>query len=328
MVVVTGATGHIGYALVRELSKRGFDIRALVLPGEDTSHLSDYAVEFVTGDVRDISSLTRAFEGAKYVFHLAGIVSIGSGGRRLLHEVNVQGTHNVVEACRKAGVERLLYVSSIHAFREPPKGELLTESKEFDAKRVKGSYAKTKAEATLCVLSAAREGLDAVVVHPTGVIGPYEFRLSNLGQLVADFLRRRLYAYIEGGYDFVDVRDVAAGIVNACLLGKSGENYILSGERITVKELLRVLEQATGIPAPTFRIPCWLALATGPFSELYYKMRRQKPLYTSYSVRTLMQSCSTTCEKAVRELGYRHRPIAQSLRDTADWILNSFKPDK
>ncbi len=320
MVVITGATGHIGNALVRELASEGTNIRALVLPGETTKSIDGLGVEYFSGDVRDYRSLIRAFKGAEVVYHLAGIVSIGSGKKKLLRDVNVQGTMNVCDACRDLGIPRLIYVSSIHAFKEPPRGTLISETKDFDPKHVGGNYAKSKAEATRYVLKSATEGLNAVIVHPTGVIGPYEYRLSNMGQLFVDFMRSRLYAIIDGAYDFVDVRDVAKGIVLAAKFGQKGENYILSGEQISVKSMMEVLSGETGIKAPTRIIPCWLAQFTGFFAEIYYKARKQQPLFTSYSVSTLSSNSMTNSGKALKEFGYKSRPLRETIKDTVAWL--------
>ncbi len=326
MVVVTGATGHIGSALVRELVSGGARVRALVLEGEPVDSIEGLGVELVRGDVRDYRSLIRAFKGADVVYHLAGVVTIGSGKRRLLKEVNVLGTKNVCDACMDVDIPRLVYVSSIHAFKVPPKGVPITETKDFDSSKVYGSYAKSKAEATRQVLKSAAEGLDVVVVHPTGVIGPYEYRLSNMGQLFVDFMRGRLHAIIEGSYDFVDVRDVARGIVLAGRFGRKGENYILSGEQITIRNMMQALEEETGIKAPKTVIPGWLARSTGIFAEVYYSLMRQKPLFTSYSVATLSGNSLTSHGKASSELGYHPRPLRESIRDTVEWM--ALRPDK
>lgn len=320
MVVVTGATGHIGNALVRELVAGGVKVRALVLPSDPVKSIEGLGIELAYGDVRDYRSLVRAFKGADVVYHLAGIVAIGSGKKRLLREVNVQGTKNVSDACLDLGVPRLVYVSSIHAFKEPPMGTPILETKDFDARKVSGGYAKSKAEATKYVLGLTVKGLDAVVVHPTGVIGPYEYGLSHMGQLFVDFMRSRLFAVIDGAYDFVDVRDVAKGIVLAAKYGRKGENYILSGEHVTIKNMMQVLQDETGIKAPKRVIPTWFAYITGAFAELYYMAMRQKPLFTSYSVATLSSNSLTSCNKANKELGYSPRPFRDTVRDTVAWL--------
>ncbi|WP_048601990.1 SDR family oxidoreductase [Rubeoparvulum massiliense] len=320
MILVTGATGHIGNTLVRALIQRNEKVRALILPDEDPISLRGLPVELVRGDVTDYSSLYAACEGIKIVYHIAGIISIGIGKRRLLQHVNVEGSRNVIRACKEQQVKRLIYTSSIHAFTELPDGQVITETKEFHPEQVVGNYAKSKAMATNLMLEAAQEGLDVVILHPTGVIGPYEFTPSHMGQLIRDFMNGKLYAYINGGYDFVDVRDIVEGLILACEKGRSGENYILSGQQITIQQILLYLEEITGIKAPTVRFPIWLAQATALLSELYYKLLRQKPLYTAYSIHTLRSNSQTTHEKATRELGYAPRPIQETLRDTVAWI--------
>ena len=321
MIVVTGATGHIGNVTVRELLARGQkNIRAVIPPFEDTSPLTGLDIDIATADIRDYDSLFSAFEGAEYVYHLAGIVSIGSGKSRLLHEVNVKGTRNVVEACMNLNVRRLVYVSSIHAFVEPPAGTPITETKVFDPARVVGEYAKSKAAATIEVLKGIEQGLDAVIVHPTGVIGPYQYRLTHMGQLIVDFMNGRLFAYIDGAYDFVDVRDVAKGVILACEKGQRGENYILSGQRISVKEILDILAEETGMKAPKMKIPFRLAKLLSPLAEMYYSLARQKPLFTAYSIYTLSSNSVTSHDKASRELGYMARPVWESIIDTVRWL--------
>lgn len=325
MITITGATGHIGNVLVRELLNRGEKIRALIPDFEDTYPLKNLDIKIVKGDVRDLDSLINAFNGAEYVYHLAGIVSIGSGMAKKINEINVLGTKNVIEACIISKVKRLVYVSSIHAFTEPPHGIPILETKEFDPCKVVGFYGKSKAEATIEVLKAIDRGLDAVILHPTGVIGPYEFKLSNTGQVISDFLNKRLFAYIDGAYDFVDVRDVALGIIQACEYGRTGENYILSGEQITVFNILKILEEETGIKAPKTKIPIWLAKLSAPLFELYYRLMKQQPIFTSYSITTLTGNSLTSCDKATKELGYKARPIRESIKDTITWLMENEK---
>ena len=179
MVIVTGATGHIGNVLVRQLLSRGADVRVVIPPFEDTASLDGLKVEMVEGDVRKIDSLIQAFKGGDVVYHLAGIISILPGKSELLYQVNVVGTRNAVEACLKTGVRRLVYTSSIHAIVGPPHGTIIDKTFPFDPDRTRGDYDRSKAQATLEVLKAVERGLDAVIVCPTGVIGPYDYKLSE-----------------------------------------------------------------------------------------------------------------------------------------------------
>ncbi|MCI9273037.1 MAG: SDR family oxidoreductase [Clostridiales bacterium] len=321
--VVTGATGHIGSALVRILLEQGETVRAVVLPGEDLTPLNGLDVELFNGDVTDLSSMVQAFQGADRVYHLAGVISIWSGRKKQLQRVNVQGTANVIKACKENHVQRLVYTSSVHAIADPAKNQCMTETDVFNPSIVKGAYAKSKAAATSLVLRAAKEGLDAVVVHPSGVIGPYEYKLSNIGQLIINFSRHKLPAYIDGGYNFVDVRDVAQGAIAAAEHGKSGECYILSGESMSVKELLECLKDHTGVDLPKTKIPRLLAKMIAPFAEFGYMIKKQQPLFTCYSVSTLGTNPSISHQKATAELGYHPRPIRQSLCDAVSWLKNS-----
>ena len=199
MIFMTGATGHIGNVLARELVLRGEKVRVLVLPGEDTDSLQGVDVEQVIGDVLDTEQLAAAMEDAELVYHLAGVISIMPGPNPLMRKVNVDGTRNVLQAARQAGVKRLIYTSSIHALERPIDGRIINEDLKFDPYNPAGEYDRTKAEATLAVQEAVNDGLDAVIVCPTGVIGPHDYRKSELGLLIWSWARRRLNLLVDGG---------------------------------------------------------------------------------------------------------------------------------
>ena len=318
--VVTGATGHIGNVLVRKLYERGYQVVAFVLKNDNIDIFKGLNIEYKYGDVNDIESLENAFLGADVVFHLAGIIEIGNGNKAKMYKVNVEGTKNVVDVCKKVGVKKLVYTSSVHAIKEKPKGEVIEETNEFSSKFVKGTYAKTKAEATKYVLDAQDEKLDVIITHPSGVIGPYEYKRSNLGQLIIDCYYKKMKAYLDGGYNFVDVRDVADGLVLALEKGRPGQCYILAGHYVSIKELMKYVEEITHVPAPKFKIARWFAYATGFLSEIYYKIMKQKPLFTSYSVYTTGTNSNFSIQKAQKELGYKTRPIKETMKDTINWL--------
>jgi len=319
--VVTGATGHVGNVLVRELIQRGERVRAVVHPSETTESIAGLDVELLRVDVRDYGSLVSAFSSADLVYHLAGIVTISGGQQKLLHEVNVVGSRNVARACLEARVRRLVYTSSVHALEVPLAGVPLCETVEFRPEALDGDYARSKARASIEVRKVLEQGLDAVMVFPSGIIGPYDFRLSDMGSLFVDFAGGRLPAYVDGAYDFVDVRDVATGLMLAAEKGRPGEGYILSGEKISVKDLLTLLEQVTGVRSRARRLPMWLARIAAWFAPAYYRLRRAKPRFTSYSLRVLASNCLMSCAKAERELGYRARPLSVTVRDTIGWFV-------
>ena len=323
--VVTGATGHIGNVLVRKLVEKGYEVTAFVRNTEKAEYLKNLDIKFAYGDVRNIESLERAFDGAEIVFHLAGIIDIGNGNKKTMYEVNVEGSKNVVKACKKMNVRRLVYTSSVHAIKEKKKGEIITETKEFSKDWVKGTYAKTKAEATQYMLSQIGDKLEIIVTQPSGVIGPYEYIISNLGQLIIDCAHKKMGAYLDGGYNFVDVRDVADGLISALEKGKPGECYILAGHYVTIKELMKYVQDITWVPAPKFKIARWFAYATGALSEIYYKIVKQKPLFTSYSVYTTGTNANFSIEKAKKELGYFPRDFEKTMVDTIYWMKENGK---
>ena len=325
-IVVTGATGHIGNVLIRELLAAGEKVRAVVPPFENDLPIRGLDVDMVAGDVCDTASLNSAFQGADAVYHLAGIIAITPGKDQLLHKVNVEGTRNVVNACLESGVGRLVYTSSIHAIQEPPEGIFINETFPVDPEHVLGPYARSKAVATLEVRKAMERGLDAVIVHPTGVIGPFDFRISEMGQLVLDFIRGKLKAYLDGAYDFADVRDVARGLMLAGKQGRKGESYILSGERVSIKQIMELLEETSGIRAPSFKVPAWLARTAGKLAPIYYRIARSKPLFTDYSVDVLRSNSWVSSEKARVELGYVARSVRESICDSVAWFRQNLTP--
>jgi len=321
MIVVTGATGHIGNVLVRELVGRGQAVRAIVLPGDDCRSLAGLNVEIVHGDVTDRQSLKSAFIGADLVFHLAGIVTIMPDMKSILERINVGGILNVTAACRDTDVRRLIYTSSVHAIAEPPYGTVIDESQPFDPSRVLGDYARSKARATLLLLDEVHKGgLDAVICCPTGIIGPWDYGISNIGQLILDFASGHLKSYVSGAYDFVDVRDVASGLVLAAERGQTGRHYIFSGAQVQVTELMEELARDIGYPAPTYRIPTVIARTAGVLASVYYRLLRRRPVFTAYSIDVLRSNSQVSSARARKELGFTTRSWQESIRDQVEWF--------
>jgi dihydroflavonol-4-reductase len=322
MVVVTGATGHIGNVLVRELLADGEQVRAFVLPEDDLAPLANLDVEIFHGDILNYESLLKAFAGADIVYHLAAIISLDPKDLPAMREINISGTTAVIEACLERKVRRLVYTSSIHALPVPEKpGAPIHESKEFRPETMPSEYDQTKAVASAAVEKAVAErGLDAVLVCPTGVIGPYDFKRSKMGQMFERFLNQRLFAYIGGSFNFVDVRDVARGHILAAKRGRPGETYILAGEKIEIAELLEAIRQVSGSRWRPVRIPVWLAYLLLPLISLWHSLTRTEPLLTAYTIHTLTASHDIDSDKAQRELGYHPRPIKESIQDTVVWL--------
>jgi len=320
MEVITGATGYIGNILTRELLDKGKKVRVLVRPTSDTSSLEGLEIEKVLGDILDKDSLMRAFKGADTVYHLAAIISIMPGDRALIRRVNLEGTRNVIGACLKCGVRRLVYTSSIHALKEPPHGTVIDEDMPFDINSRRGAYDRSKALASQEVIESAKAGLDPVVVCPTGVIGPFDFRGSLITGTFIDFARGKMKITTNGAYDFVDARDVAKGHILAAENGKTGHCYILSGERVTMNKMMSILSEVSGAQSPKYIVPAWLVKTLGIITPIYYKLANKTPRFTYYSINTLLSNSYISHEKASRELGYEPMTINKSIEDSLKWL--------
>ena len=325
MWLVTGATGHIGNVLVRKLLERGENVRALILPGESRESISGLKVEAFEGDILNLDSVFESMRGIKGIFHLAGVISIMPGPNPFVRKVNVEGTKNILRAASEKKI-KLIYTSSIHAIqRVDASAGVIDESVPYDMNNPYGAYDRSKAEATLEVLNAARSGLEAVVACPTGVIGPYDFRGSMMGAVIHGAAVAKPTLYVDGAYDFVDVRDVANGLIAAAENGKRGESYILSGQKITVRYLLETVREITGKHFFQMKIPFDLAKFAAMFTPMYYRFANETPRFTPYSLEVLQSNSNISHAKATRELGYKPRPIFDSIRDAVKWFLDSKK---
>ncbi|MCJ7434289.1 MAG: SDR family oxidoreductase [Anaerolineales bacterium] len=322
MWLVTGATGHIGNVLVRELLARGEKVRALILPNESRAPLNGLGVEVVKGDVLDLGSVFQSLRGIRGIFHLAGVISIMPGIDSIIRRVNVDGTKNLLKAAVEVGIQKFVYTSSIHAIQRVEQG-VIDETLPYDQNNHYGEYDRSKAEATLDVQKAAQAGLEAVIACPTGVIGPYDFRGSMMGSVIRGAAEQKPTLYVDGAYDFVDVRDVANGLIAVSEKGRRGENYILSGQRITVRYLLETVREITGRHFFQMKVPFDLAKFAALFTPLYYRLAKSTPRFTPYSLEVLQSNSHISHAKATRELGYRPRPLTESIADAVQWFLET-----
>ena len=314
MHLVTGATGHIGNVLVCQLLGRGERVRALVRPGGIPAALTDLPVDLVPGDLLDPRSLADALQGVKYVYHLGARISLGPGPDAETWRVNMEGTRNLVEAALRAGIQRFLYASSIYSLRRPVTG-LVDETLPFDPASAYGDYDRSKAAASLVVLQAVAQGLDAVLLCPTAVTGPFDFRDSEAGRAIRYNLTPGIKFTVDGAYDFVDVRDAARGFILAAEKGRTGETYILGGERLTVQEVSCLIWQAAGGWHWGIHLPGWVAdLAAGVLPLLSHE-----PLVTPYTLGAIRSNSNISHEKATSELGYHPRSISIAVGDAVRW---------
>jgi dihydroflavonol-4-reductase len=317
-VVVTGAGGHIGASLVRALVAQNRPTRCLVHVHDRA--LRELAAEIVPGDISDLDSLCHAFEGADVVYHLAGCISLSMDDWPRLESVNVTGTRNVIEACRRTGVRRLVHFSSIHALVQEPFSIPVDESRPLVVSKRCPPYDLSKAAGEKAVRQAIEQGMDAVIIYPTAVIGPHDYQLSFLGEALLLLAHHRLPALVTGGFDWVDARDVAVGAMLAEKNAPPGAAYLLSGHWVSMCDIARIVAEITGTPAPGFVCPLWLARLGAPFIKAASRLNGKRPLYTSVSLRALRSNRHISHDRATRELGYQPRPFRETLRDTLRWF--------
>ena len=315
LVVVTGAAGFIGNTLVRELLTRGMRVRAVI--SQRTAPLDGLDVEVVHADVRQPETLRAAFEGADVVFHTVAIISLLGDQGGLVPAINVQGARNAAEAALEAGVRRHVHFSSIHAFALEDRGEPITETSPRPGPR-HAAYDRSKVAGELAVREVFARGLDGVVIHPTGVLGPWDWRPSPLGTVLVELSQRKVPMLIGGGFDWVDVRDVVAGALLAEEQGGSGEGYILSGAWCSVADLAGGVQAVTGARPPRMTCPMWLARAVSPVVDTWARLGGTPP-FTSEYLSPLRGAKECSHAKAAEQLGYAPRPLEQSLRDVFAW---------
>jgi dihydroflavonol-4-reductase len=318
MIVVTGAAGHAGANLVRALAAEGRPVRALV--HLDREALEGLSVEVVKGDICDLDSLLKAFEGAEVVYHLAARISIGNDPWSLLEAVNVGGTRNVVEACLQCGVRRLVHFSSIHTLIDTATDVPLNESNPLVESRRYPPYDRSKAMAERELQRGIEKGLDAIIISPTAIIGPHDYKPSHFGEALLRLANGRLPALVSGGFDWVDVRDVIKGAMRAEKMAPTGAKYLLSGHWVSLRQVAKMTEELTGVKAPGSVCPMWLARVGVPFITAFDLLARRRPLYTSVSLQALRGHRRISHQKATRELDYQPRPFRETLIDTLKWF--------
>jgi dihydroflavonol-4-reductase len=324
-VLVTGASGLVGANLVRALLGQGREVRAII--HSDRRALAGLDVETIRADVRDLTTLERAMAGVEVVYHLVGAISLAMDSGPEMEAVNVLGTRNVVSACMNLGIQRLVHFSSIHALCQEPLDQPVDETRPLiDALCSETSlsqippYDRSKARGEHEVHAGIARGLDAVILQPTAMLGPFDFRPSHQGQALVQLAQGRLPALVRGGFDWVDVRDVVAGALCAERVAPPGRSYLLSGHWHTVREVAELAASVTGRSAPLVSLPLGLAEAFAPLMVLLGRFNGNHPIYTRVTLRALRSNRQVSHARAASELGYTVRPLVETVRDTLTWF--------
>ena len=320
-VLVTGASGFLGWHVAKLLLQRGDSVRALVRPG---SRVRDLDAEPITGDLRAPESLGRAVDGCGLVFHVAADYRLWARDPRELYRSNVDGTRHLLEAARRAGVERVVYTSTVGCIGIPGQS-LGDENTPVSLADMAGAYKRSKFLAEQVALQFAREGLPVVIVNPTAPVGDHDVKPTPTGQTVLDFLNGKMPAFIDTGLNIVDARDAAQGHLLACERGRIGERYILGSENLTLAQILQTLAKITGRPAPTLRLPYAVAYCAGVCSTAWAEVTGVPPRVPIEGVRMARKKMWVTHDKACRELGFQPAPAETALRRAAEWFGGAWR---
>jgi len=321
-VFVTGATGFVGANLVRLLLQEGYGVRVLVRPGADRRNLQGLDLEIAEGGLND-PDLARHLQGCRYCFHVAAHYSLWQRDRALLHQANVLGTRNLLQAAQDAGVERTVYTSSVAALGTPGDGQVVDETFQEDPEHLIGAYKKSKYWAEQEAIAAVQRGQDVVIVNPSTPIGAWDIKPTPTGEIVLRFLQRRMPAYVNTGLNLIDVKDVAWGHLLALRRGRTGERYILGHQNLTLKEILDRLSGITGMPAPQTTVPLWLPLGVAWVGERVLAPLGFQPTVPLDGVKMSAKLMYYDPTKAVQELGLPQSPVEGALADAVAWFQGS-----
>lgn len=316
-IAVTGASGHVGANLCRMLIEKGHKVKALI--HFDIRSLAGLDMELIHGDVTNQADLEELCQDCEVVFHLAAYISIHRKNP-LCKEINTVSCNNLLEAAKSKGVRKIIHFSSIHAFNQKPYEEELNESRELNLKSLV-SYDHSKAWAQMQMMRSSSKDLEIVVINPTAIVGPNDFKPSLLGNAIIRFYKGQLPGMVRGGYDIVDVRDVCKVAINAIDFGIGGECYLISGSWQSLKTVGLEIEKLGGHKIPRLLLPFWLAQIGAPFLNIKAQIKKKTPLYTSISLETLKNGHrNISSAKAKSILGHHPRPFSETISDTVKWF--------
>lgn len=327
LYIVTGAAGNLGSAIVRNLISKNLSVRAFVLRGEEAARHLPKEAQVIEGDVTDISSLETLFadipENTKvYCIHCAAMVSVSNLVAEKIWHVNVDGTQYIIDKCREHGV-RLIFIGSTGAIPEQPMGTAIKEVEAYDPNAVIGLYDQTKAASCQLVLDAIHAGeIDGCLILPSGISGPMDYTFGNVAGVIREYTEGKMPAGVEGTFNCADNRDMAETILRACKDGRTGESYILGGDQINMKEVFDILSAHTGLPTIKTILPASVGKMLGKLSDIAEKMTHKPQRMTSFAVYNLVRNNEFDSSKAMRELDYSPRPMAQSIAEEIDWMID------
>jgi len=327
MILITGACGHIGNVLTRELYKQGHtNLRLFVQPNEDISHVKEYACEIVQGDIRDGRAVRKAAKDCETVFHLAGVVTVSNRYRQRVMDINYGGTKNVVAACMAQGAGRLIHVSSTDSLKRLQDGRI-DETHEAKPKTLKSVYAQSKAMANAHVFCAAAHGLDAVVVYPSSVLGPHDYQHTLTGGMIKRYLTQgKIQVYFDGRYNFVDVRDAANGMIQAWRKGEQGQGYMLAGNDCSIEDIIEAVQTSVGTRIRKMRVPVFLVYIAAALAPIYSRISGKQPIMSKNAIDVLRADTKVSSDKAAKAFGFSARSLQNTIDDTIAW-LRKHEPD-
>jgi dihydroflavonol-4-reductase len=317
--LVTGATGFVGSHVVRQLVAAGHSVRVLVRPTSKLSVLEGLAVEPLEGDLRNESSLSRAIQGVQRVYHVAADYRLWTPIPAEIYESNVEGTRHLIEVAHRAGVERIVYTSTVATIAVPRHGALPNEETHAGLKEMIGHYKRSKFLAEQVALDAAKSGAPVVIVNPTAPVGPGDWKPTPTGRIILDFLKGKMPAYVDTGLNVVPVEDVATGHLLAAEKGRVGERYILGGRNMTLKQILDTLAAITGRKAPRIKLPHAMALMAGYADEIFSRFAGREPRIPVDGVKMSRHKMFVESDKAERELGYKPAKVEAALERAVRW---------
>jgi dihydroflavonol-4-reductase len=320
--LVTGGTGFVGSHVVRALVDEEASVRVLVRPSSDRRALAGLPVEFATGDLAEPASLKAPLAGVEVLYHVAADYRLWAPDPSVLYRVNVGGTRTLLLAAAAAGVNRVVYTSSVGALGLPPDGRPGTEETPVRLEDMVGDYKRSKFLGEREAEMAADRGLPVVIVNPSAPVGPWDWKPTPTGRMLVDYLKGRMLAYLDTGLNIVHVRDVAQGHLLAAARGRPGERYILghADGNLGLRAIFERLAPYTGVGAPRVRLPQWAALTLGAGSELVARLTGKEPLVARTAVRMAAKRMFFDPSKAIRELGLPQTPVDEALRDAVDWF--------